>query len=99
MISQHMRHTGAAIIPVGDLLAHAGQWTDVPPSELLSMTRGAAPVSAGASGELERMVAAFNADPKARALLESDGDPGETLAALRSLEGEAGLGRSRPIST
>ena len=81
MIYQHMRHTGAAIIPIGDLLAHAGEWTDVPPSELLSMTRGAAPVSAGASAELEQMVAAFKDDPVARELLDSDGDPGETLTA------------------
>ena len=90
MIYQHMRHTGAAVIPVGDLLAHVGQWTDVPHSELLSMTRGAAPVSAGASGELERMVAAFNADPEAKALLESDGDPAQTIEALRNLDNETG---------
>ena len=90
MIYQHMRHTGAAIIPIGDLLAHAGEWTDVPPSELLSMTRGAAPVSAGVSAELEQMVAAFKDDPAARELLESDGDPGETLTALRSLDSAAG---------
>ncbi len=31
MIYQHMRHTGGAIVPIGDLLAHAGEWTDVPP--------------------------------------------------------------------
>jgi pyruvate,water dikinase len=90
MIYQHMRHTGAAIVPIGDLLAHAGEWTDVPPSELLSMTRGVAPVSAGASAELQQMVAAFKDDPAARELLESDGDPGETLSALRALDSDAG---------
>ena len=90
MIFQHMRHTGAAIVPIGDLLAHAGDWTDVPPAELLSMTRGAAPVSAGASAELEQMIAAFKADPSARELLESDGDPGQTLDALQALDSEAG---------
>ena len=90
MVYQHMRHTGGAIVPIGDLLAHAGEWTDVPPAELLSMTRGAAPVSAGASAELERMVAAFRDDHVALELLQSDGDPGETLAALRSLDSEAG---------
>ena len=90
MIYQHMRHTGAAIIPIGDLLAHAGEWTDVPPSELLSLTRGVAPVSAGASSELEQMVTAFQDDPVARELLDSTGDPGETLTALRSLDSDAG---------
>jgi pyruvate,water dikinase len=90
MVYQHMRHTGAALVPIGDLLAHAGEWTDVPPSELLSMTRGVAPVSAGASAELEQMVAAFKDDRAARELLESDGDPAETLDALRSLDSDAG---------
>jgi pyruvate,water dikinase len=90
MIYQHMRHTGAAIIPIGDLLAHAGEWTDVSPSELLSMTRGAAPVSAGVSSELEQMVAAFRDDTGARELLESDGDPAEILDELRSLDSDAG---------
>ena len=90
MIYQHMRHTGAAIVPIGDLLAHAAEWTDVPPSELLSMTRGVAPVSAGASVELEQMVGAFKDDPAARELLKSDGDPAETLDALRSLDSDAG---------
>lgn len=90
MIYQHMRFTGAAIVPIGDLLAHAGDWTDVPPGELLSMTRGAAPVSAGASAELDRMIAAFSSDPAALELLESDGEPARTLEALRALDSDAG---------
>jgi pyruvate,water dikinase len=54
------------------------------------MMRGAAPVSAGASGELGQMIAAIKDDAQARELLESDGDPGETLASLRALDSEAG---------
>jgi pyruvate,water dikinase len=90
MIYQHMRYTGAAMVTIGDLLAHAGDWTGVPPAELLVMMRGAAPVSAGASGELGRMVSALRADPAARELLDSDGDPEEVLGQLRSLDSEAG---------
>ena len=90
MIFQHMRFTGAAMVPIGDLLAHAGDWTGVPASQLLGMMRGAAPVSAGASAELERMVAAISADPSARELLESDGDPATVLQTLRSLDNETG---------
>jgi hypothetical protein len=48
------------------------------------MTRSAAPVSAGASAELEHMVRAFSDDPAARELLHSDGDAGEILDALRA---------------
>ena len=90
MVFQHMRFTGAAMVAIGDLLAHATDWTDVPPAELLSMMRGAAPVSAGASSELGAMIAAINDDPAARQLLESDGDPGQILADLRARDSEAG---------
>src|SRR3954465_506699 len=90
MIYQHMRHTGAAILPVGDLMAHVAEWTDIPGGELLAMLRGSAPVSAGASTELQQLVAALNADPSARELLESDRDPGEILFALRTFDSDAG---------
>lgn len=90
MIYQHMRFTGAAMLSVGDLLAHVTDWASVPRAEVLTMLRGAAPVSAGASGELGRLVAAFAADPSARAVLESEGDPATVLSELRSLPGEAG---------
>ena len=94
MITQHMRHTGAAMIAIGDFLAHVGDWTGLPPAELLTLMRGAAPVSAGASEELERLTAAVAADPDTRQLLDSDGDPGEVLQALRSTGGETGAAAS-----
>ncbi len=90
MIFQHMRHTGAAMIAIGDLLAHAGDWTGVPPAELLGMMRGAAPVSAGVSGELEDLITAVKADPAARELLDSDGEPGQVLEQLRGLDSDTG---------
>ena len=94
MIYQHMRFTGAAMLPIGDLLAHVGDWTGLPPAHLLGMLRGASPVSAGASGELEGLIATVTEDPAARELLESDGDPAEVLEALRRLEGDAGAAAS-----
>jgi hypothetical protein len=54
------------------------------------MMRGAASVSAGASGELERLISAIKQDTAARALLDSDGDPGNTLAKLRASDGSVG---------
>ena len=63
MIFQHMRFTGSAVVTVGDFLAHVGDWTELPPSELLGLTRGSAPVSAGASAELERLVRAMELTP------------------------------------
>jgi rifampicin phosphotransferase len=90
MIYQHMRFTGAAILPIGDFLAHVVEWTKLPPSELLALMRGSAPVSAGASYELERLLAAVEQNAEAQRLLASDADPAEVLDQLRSLEGETG---------
>jgi phosphohistidine swiveling domain-containing protein len=94
MIYQHMRFTGAPSVPTGDFLAHVGDWTGLSLAELLGLLRGAAPVSAGASGELERLKAAIAQDPAAQKLLESDDDPARVLEGLRSLEGEAGAAAS-----
>ena len=90
MIYQHMRFTGSAMLPVGDLIAHVGAWTSVSPADVLAMMRGAAPVSAGASDELARLIAAMRRDAAARSLLESDGDPAKTLEELRGSGGEVG---------
>lgn len=90
MISQHMRYTGAAMLSIGDLLAHVGEWTDVPPAEVLGMMRGTAPVSAGASDQLNQFIAAVNEDASAQQLLMSDADAAEVLASLRELRGNVG---------
>jgi pyruvate,water dikinase len=90
MITQHMRYTGAATVPVGDLLVHVMEWTGLPPAKLLGMLRGSAPVSSGASDQLERLISTLRSDASARALLESDGDPGKVLDELRDLDTDAG---------
>ena len=90
MIAQHMRFTAGAVIPTGDFLAHVGDWTGLPASELLGLMRGSAAVSAGGSDEMERLKSAFAQDPAARKLLESEGDPAQVLGSLRSFGGEAG---------
>jgi pyruvate,water dikinase len=85
-----MRFTGSAMLPIGDLLAHLMSWTDVPPADALAMMRGSAPVSAGASSELERLLAAITNDADARAVLNAEEDPDKTLAELRAFGGEVG---------
>src|SRR4051794_19644723 len=94
MIYQHMRHTGAALLPVGDLMVHVSQWTDVSGVELLGVLQGTAPVSSGASEELQQLVAGLEADAAARALLESDRDPAEILYTLRTFDSDAGRAMS-----
>jgi phosphohistidine swiveling domain-containing protein len=91
MIFQHMRFTGSAMIAVGDLLAHLQLWgTGVARADALAMMRGAAPVSAGASGALEALIASFANDAAARSVLASDGDPAKVLAELRTFGGNVG---------
>src|SRR5256714_15647993 len=89
MIAQHMRFTSGAVLPTGDFLAHVGDWTGLPPSDLLGLMRGSAEVSAGGSAEMERLKQALSRDAAARELLATDGDPAQVLASLRALEGEA----------
>jgi pyruvate,water dikinase len=90
MIYQHMRFTGAAMLPIGDLLVHVGDWTGMTPAQVLGMMRGASPVSGGGSAELDRLIATVRQDARARDLLESEGDPGKTLDELRALDSDAG---------
>jgi pyruvate,water dikinase len=86
MLYQHMRFTAAALVPTGDFLAHVGDWTGLPPAELLGLMRGTAPVSAGASAQLEDMITAIGRDPRAQQLLASADDPGRVLDGLRALD-------------
>ena len=90
MIYQHMRFTGAALIPIGDLLVQAGEWTGLPPEKLLNMMRGAAQISGGGSPELDQLITTVKQDPAAWELLESDGDAGKVLDQLRALDSDAG---------
>jgi len=90
MIAQHMRFTAGAVLPTSDFLAHVGDWTGLPPSDLLALMRGSAEVSSGGSDEMERLKEAFAKDLSARKILESADDPAQVLSTLRSLGGEAG---------
>lgn len=90
MITQHMRFTAGTLLPTGDFLAHVGDWTNLPQSELLGLMRGSAEVSAGSSDEMQRLKQAFGQDLAARETLTSDGDPTQVLASLRALGDEAG---------
>ena len=90
MIVQHHTFNGAAFGPIGDFVAHVSDWTGIDPARIVALARGAAPESAAASAELDRLVAVLVGDEAARELLGADRDPGETLERLRALDGEAG---------
>jgi rifampicin phosphotransferase len=83
MIRQHMAFTGTAVVSPGDFLVHAMQWTGLPTVKLLGLMRGASKVSGGDSAQHAALVAAYRADPSARAALDADEEPGKLLERLR----------------
>jgi pyruvate,water dikinase len=89
MIRQHHWFNPAAMVPVGDFIAHVAEWTG-PLGEFLALTRGSAPESAGSFPQLDRLAAAIHENPRARALLESDVDAADIVERLRSEPGEVG---------
>jgi rifampicin phosphotransferase len=91
MICQHHQFTVACLLPVGDYLAHAREWTGVPVGELLGLLRGASPVSNGVASEaLAALADAIQADAAANALLHGDEAPAVVLAKLRAMDGPIG---------
>jgi pyruvate,water dikinase len=89
MVFQHMRFTVASSLPVGDFIAHATRFTDLPAGDVLALLRGASPVSAGVSAEMDRLVAALRRDRAAEAALATD-SPAAALERLRRHPGEVG---------
>jgi pyruvate,water dikinase len=89
-IYQHHRLNGCCMLPIGEYLAEAAEWTGLPTSELLEPFRGSSPVSIGAREELERLSAALRKDDAARALLAEGREAGEVLRAVRETKGDVG---------
>lgn len=80
----HHRMDLCPLFPMGDYLAHATDWTDRSPGELLGVFDGASPMSAGAVEELQRLASAIDDDPDARERLFSGDSPGEIVDDLRA---------------
>ena len=98
MIAQHMRFTAGAVLPTSDFLAHVGDWTGLPPSELLGLMRGSAEVSSGGSEEMARLKGAFASDAPARKIIESADDPAADAGKAARARWRYRRGRYRAIS-
>ena len=88
----HHRLNFCALLPVGDFLVHAMEWTGLPAGELLQSMRGLSPASAGALDELTRLRNALLESPDALAVVNGgDGDAAilATLQARQDTVGEA----------
>ena len=79
---QHHRFNGAAVIPVGDFVLHAAQWTGRSPATLFAAFDGWSPVSSVLPSEMEPAIDALRANPAACALLTGDAPAAERFAEL-----------------
>ena len=83
MAYQHHRFNAMAMLPVGDFILHAMQWTGRPPVPMFAVFDGWSPVSGVVPPELAPAVDGVQDDPEAQALLHGDAPPAERLSELR----------------
>lgn len=95
-VVMHHRLNPVAMVPLGDFLVHARQWTGLSPSDLLPLFRGSSPVSLGATTELAALVSQLRSDPAAIRDLES-GDPADALRSITSRKDALGDAARRYI--
>jgi rifampicin phosphotransferase len=87
----HHRFNFCSMVPLGDFLVHAIEWTGLPAGELLRTMKGLSPDSAGAMTELAELRRAILADSDAQALLASRGrSDAEIMAALEARSARVG---------
>ena len=83
-IFTHHRLNFCALLPVGDFLIHAMEWTGLPAGELLRAMRGLSPVSAGAVQELSELRRALLETPAALTVLTSGSADADVFAHLEA---------------
>lgn len=83
----HHLFNAPALLPVGDFLVQAQEWTGRPRAQLLGLFQGASPDPLGVGEELERLAGAIQDDQAATALLASGDEPAAVLAGLGLLPG------------
>jgi len=86
----HHRLNFCSLLPVGDFLIHAMEWTGLSAGDLLQAMRGLSPVSAGAVDELVELRKALLQAPDALALVKGGGADADVLAQLQSRQDAVG---------
>jgi rifampicin phosphotransferase len=86
----HHRLNFCSLLPVGDFLIHAMEWTGMSAGDLLQAMRGLSPVSAGAVEELVDLRKALLQAPDALALVKATGADADALAQLQSRQDAVG---------
>ena len=79
----HHRFNVTVMVPLGDFLVQAGEWTGLSATELLHPMRGLSPVSAGGREELQAVRSAIQSDAAAMRILMSDRPPADAASRTR----------------
>lgn len=86
----HHFYNVPALLPVGDFLVQAQEWTGRSAADLLGLLQGATPDPLASADELAQLGRALRRDAEAAAMLRSRNDPAEVLSLLRARPGETG---------
>jgi rifampicin phosphotransferase len=95
----HHRMNCSRIIPVGDFMAHARQWTGASFLEMLETLRGASPDSRSGLAELDALARLVRTDDATTAMLAGGADPEEIIGALERRDDAIGQATRRWIET
>jgi pyruvate,water dikinase len=88
MHRQRHRISVAALLPVGDFVAHARAWTSAPFEDIVRCLKGSSPISVGvAAQELDALGAAIRGHAAARRALDAGGEAAAVLERLRGISG------------
>jgi phosphohistidine swiveling domain-containing protein len=80
-VTRHHSLNATAMLPIGDFLVHVQRWSELPPSAVLPLFRGASKVSQGATEELGALATAIREHPDAATLL-ANSDAAAIVEAL-----------------
>jgi pyruvate,water dikinase len=98
---EQMRHhflsATASMLPVGDFLVHATEWTGCKPEEAVALLSGYSPYSVEAVSEMDAVAEAMRRNPEARRILQEE-DGAVALDRLVALGGPVGKAVSRWLS-
>jgi phosphohistidine swiveling domain-containing protein len=87
----HHRLSISGIVPVGDYIVHAREWTGLPDAELLQVCHQPGGLETATTDQFRALIEALQDDPAAVDLLDADGPAADAIAELTQAPGRVGL--------
>ena len=87
----HHRLSISGILPVGDYIAHAREWTGLPDAELLHVCQQRGGLETATTDQFHALIEALHDDPVAVELLDTGCPAAEAISALTQVQGRVGL--------